>query len=87
MEPGFRYGGRSVRVVNGAGEGLTVVQGRYKEPITIPQPDLVICAGAIDLGVPGKLVSPGRGSSIMRPAPGGGAKWLTFDQALVELSI
>ncbi|MFZ0928496.1 MAG: hypothetical protein WAN11_07840 [Syntrophobacteraceae bacterium] len=81
------HGGKSIRVVNGAGQGLTVLQGEYKEPTTVPQPDIIVCAGAFDLGVPAKLIAPGRGASMIRPTPGGTAKWLTFDQAQMELGL
>ncbi len=83
----LRQGGRSVRIVNGAGQGLTEVQARYKEPGTIPQADLVVCAGSIDLGVPARLIPSGRGASTIRPAAGGGAAWLTSEAARVELGL
>ena len=51
------------------------------------QPDIVLCAGAIDLGVPAKLIATGRGASIVNPAPGGGAKWLTRADARTELGL
>lgn len=82
----LHYGGRSIRVVNGAGKGLTQVQEQYKEP-TPTQAEIVVCAGAIDLGVPAKLIASGRGMSTIRPTPGGGARWLTFEQARVELAL
>ena len=81
------HGGQSIRVVNGAGQGLTVLQGGYKEPTTIPQSDIVVCAGAIDLGIPAKLIAPGRGASMIRPTPGGSSKWLTLEQAQKELGL
>jgi hypothetical protein len=31
-----------------------------------------VCAGALDLSVPGHLISSGTGSSVVRPAAGGG---------------
>lgn len=81
------HGGQLIRVVNGAGEGLSDVQGRYKEPTTVPQSEIVICAGAVELGVPGKIIPLGRGASMMRPAPGGGARWLTLERAKTELGL
>ena len=35
-------------IVNGAGQGLTDVQARYKEPTTVAQSEIVVCAGAIE---------------------------------------
>ena len=80
-----QHGGQSIRVVNGAGQGLTDVQGAYKEPTTVAQSEIVVCAGAIELGVPAKLIAPGRGASTIRPTPGGSARWLTLEQAQLEL--
>lgn len=83
----LEYNGRSIRVVNGAGRGLQDVQEEYKEPVTAPQSDIVICAGAYDLVVPSRIIASGYGHSIVRPTPGGGAIWLTFDQAQEELGL
>ena len=83
----LQYRGHSIRVVNGAGEGLTDVKGRYKEPTTVEQSEIVVCAGAIELGVPAKLIAPGRGESTIRPTPGGGSKWLTTKRAQEELGL
>jgi hypothetical protein len=81
------YSGRAIRIVNGAGQGLADVRERYLEPATMTQPDIVICAGAVDLGVPATLIASGRGASIMRPARGGPARWLTRQQAHTELGL
>jgi hypothetical protein len=83
----LEHGGKLIRVVNGAGEGLADVQERYKEPATVPQSDVVVCAGSIELGVPARLIAPGRGASIMRPTSGGGSKWLTLDGAKMEFGL
>lgn len=83
----LQHGGQSIRIVNGAGQGLTDVQREYKEPTTIAQSDIVVCAGAIELGVPARLIAPGRGASTIRPTPGGTARWLTLEQAQMELGI
>ncbi len=83
----LQHGGQSIRIVNGAGEGLTDVQARYKEPTTVTQSEIVVCAGATDLGVPGRLIAPGRGASTIRPTPGGGSRWLTLEQAQLEFDL
>lgn len=83
----LEHGGRKIRVVHGAGRDLNTVQGSYKEPATLPQADVVVCAGAIDLAVPASVIATGSGASIVRPSPGGGASWMTWDQAQVELGI
>lgn len=83
----LQHGARSIRVVNGAGRGLTQVKEEYKEPATVAQSEVVVCAGAMEHGVPAKLIASGRGASMIRPTPGGGAKWLTLEQARVELAL
>lgn len=83
----LEHGGKSIRVINGAGQGLTDVQGRYKEPTTVAQSEIIVCAGAVELGVPSRLIALGRGASMMRPTPGGGTTWLTLEQATRELGL
>ncbi len=83
----LEYSGRSIRIVNGAGQGLTQVKEEFKEPTTFQQSEIVVCAGATELGVPAKLIASGRGASMVRPSSGGMARWLTLDQARLELSI
>jgi hypothetical protein len=84
---GYEHAGRSIRIVQGAGQALETVRERYNEPPSVPQPDIIICAGADPLGVPGSVISAGSGASIVRPARGGSARWLTLDQARAELAI
>jgi len=81
------HGGRSVRVVNGAGQGLTSVKGRYNEPPSIPQAEIVVCAGAVEVGVPARIIPSGHGASTIRPVPGGTTRWLTLEQSHMELGI
>jgi len=45
-----------VRVIQGAGEGLNSVRKRYDEPPAMDQPDIVVCAGALDIPVPASIV-------------------------------
>ena len=85
--PWYEHDGQVVRVVQGAGQGLSVLREQYAEGPAVEQPDVVICAGAVDLGVPGRLVESGRGHSVVRPAPGGEARWLTLEQAHQELHL
>jgi hypothetical protein len=83
----LQHGGKSIRIVNGAGRWLAQVREEYKEPAVIPQSDIVVCAAADDLGVPARLIPSGRGASMIRPSSGGGARWLTLEQARVELNV
>ncbi len=79
--------GRLVRIVQGAGQGLAALKGKFNEPPTIVQSDIVVCVGAQEDGLPGRLISSGYGASIVRSAPGGSAKWMTESLAMVELGI
>ena len=83
----FQRDGRSIRIINGAGEGISDVRGRYREPVSTQQADIVICAGSYDLGVPDRIISAASGASVVRPQPGGSATWLTLDQARQEFDL
>lgn len=79
--------GRRVRVLQGCGRGLTTIRQQFNESPAIVQPDVVVCAGALDVPVPGRLVATGQGNSIVRAGRGGSAKWMTDEQAKVELGL
>lgn len=83
----YTYAGRRVRIVHGSGQVLSTVREQYKEPPTLPEADIIVCAGALDPAVPGSLISTGTGRSVVRPAAGGRSLWLTLEQARVELGI
>src|ERR1035437_511149 len=83
----YRIGGNRVRVVNGAGQGLNSVREQYREPPALSAADIVVCAGAVDLGVRGSIIGSGAGASIVHPSGGGGARWMTLEQARGELGI
>lgn len=83
----YVYGGKTIRIVHGAGQDLATVRERYKESPVVSQADITVCAGAIDLAVPAKIVAAGRGHSIVRTPSGGGSAWLTLDQARSELGL
>jgi hypothetical protein len=83
----YLFRGRQIRILNGGGHGLNSVRERYKEPPASRQPDIVVCAGAVDLRMPGTIISSGTGMSVVRPGPGAGPIWLTLEQARAELGI
>lgn len=83
----YDHGGVTIRVVHGGGRSISAVRQEYNEPPTLHQPDIVLCAGALDLGTPGRIIASGFGSSVVRPASGGAARWLTLDEARTELAI
>ncbi len=83
----YDYAGRHIRVIQGAGEALNTVRERHNEPPASAQPDIVVCAGAMDIPLPGRVLGSGTGASVVRPAPGGAARWLTLEDARGELGI
>ena len=83
----LEHGGRTIRVVNGAGKSIDIVRESYKEPSTLPQAEIVICAGAVRLGVPAKLISSGAGPTVIRPGGGGISTWATYEEAQGSLPI
>jgi hypothetical protein len=83
----YDYVGKQIRVIQGAGEALNTVKERHREPPAANQPDIIVCAGALDIPIPGRIIGSGAGSSIVRPAAGGTARWLTLENARGELGI
>lgn len=83
----YRLNNQTIRVVQGGGQSLSTVRERYDEPTSLASPDYVICAGAVDLSLPAKIIPGGAGASVVRPNKGGSAKWLTLEQARAELGI
>lgn len=83
----YEYEGKRIRVVQGAGQALHVVRERYIEPPGSPQSDIVVCAGSLAPAVKGKLIASGTGASIVRPAGGGVAHWMTLEEARGELAL
>jgi hypothetical protein len=82
---GYDLGGRSIRVVNGAGSTLSHIRSRFVEAPSIAPTDIVVAAGATDLPLPGSVVRTGHAGSFMRPAALG--NWFDLDGAVVELGI
>jgi hypothetical protein len=83
----YVHGGQKVRVVQGAGQALESVRQKYNEPPALASPEIVVCAGAHAAGTPGAVIASGKGASIVRPARGGAAEWLTMDEARARLHI
>src|SRR5260370_40886356 len=83
----YTYAGRRVRVVHGSGQVLSTGREQYKEPPTLPEADIIVCAGALDPAVPGSLISTATGKSMVRPAAGGRSRWLTLEHAKMEVGI
>ena len=83
----YTMAGQTIRIVHGAGEGLATVRDRFKEPPTTPAADIVICAGALDQGVPGSILGKGLPGGIVRPKAGAGSRWITLEAAKAELAL
>ena len=82
---GYEIGGRTVRVVNGAGALLNVMRSKFLEAPVIPSADIVVAAGATDVGVPADIVRRGRVGHLIRPAARG--EWLDVARARAELNV
>jgi hypothetical protein len=83
----YTHNGATIRVVHGAGQTIEIVRERFKEPPSIAAVDVVICAGAQSVGTPATVIATGLGASVVRPAPGGGSRWLTLEKARAELHL
>ena len=83
----YVHGGQKVRVVQGGGQAIESVRQKYNDPPALVSPDIVVCAGAHAIGTPGAVIASGKGASIVRPARGGGADWLTLEDARARLHI
>lgn len=83
----YVLGDKRMRIIQSAGQSLNAVKERFNEPPTIVQPDVVVCAGAVDDRLPGRLVESGRGASIVRACRGGSALWMTDAEAKREFGI
>jgi hypothetical protein len=83
----YKLGGKTIRIVQGAGQALNSVRERYREPPALTPADIVVCAGAADWAVPGHIIGTPVGASIVRPKAGGGSQWMTITEARAELGI
>lgn len=82
---GYELNERTIRVINGAGESLSSLRNRFIEAPVKKQGDIVVAAGATDLGLPGDLIDRGREGNIIRPRAGG--RWMDLVSAREELGI
>jgi hypothetical protein len=83
----YTKAGQTIRVVHGAGQGLTTVEDRFNEPPSVPKADIVICAGAIEQGVPGSIMGKGLPAGIVRSKGGAKSRWITLEAAQGELAL
>jgi len=83
----LRYGPNLIRVVNGAGQGIESIKGKYKEPAVLHAADIVLCAGAIRLGLPARIIPKSRGASIVRGAAASASTWLSFEETKAEVGL
>ena len=81
------HGTNTVRVINGAGQDIAGMRAKYREAPTVAQADVVVCAGAVEYGVPTFVIPKGSGASSVRPASGGPAPWLTLEDARTAFGI
>lgn len=82
---GYELNGRLVRVINGAGEILSMLRARFLEPPATPSAGMVVAVGATDVGVPSSIVRAGTPEDIIRPDTRGA--WFDLPGARAELDI
>ena len=82
---GYEHGGRSVRVVNGAGSVVSQLQTKFVEAPAVAPTDIVVAAGATNLPLPGSVVRLGTAGSFMRPTAMGA--WYDVGDAAAEVGI
>lgn len=82
---GYALNGTTVRVVNGAGRLLSKVRNDLAAGPAVVEADVVICAGATDLGVPGDIVRDQQPATTVRPGVEG--RWMTLPLAIEELQL
>lgn len=82
---GYKLNGRNIRVLNGAQSVLGTLRGRFIEPPSVMQSDIVVAVGATDLGVPDNVVRSGRAGDVIRPDPAG--EWYDLSGARSALGI
>jgi SIR2-like domain len=85
QQRGYKLAGQSIRVINGSGSDVSIVAKRFVEAPTVPTADVFVAVGSMDLGLPNNVVRPGKSGSVMRPGSGG--RWLTMENAQMELGI
>jgi len=88
LETGADYAlrGRTIRVINGGGRDLESLRGTFAEEApSLGAADLVIAAGATNLGFHNSIVRSGREDDIVRPAVSG--EWVTLEEARVVLEV
>lgn len=83
----LEFEGQLIRILNAGGFDLARLRGQYNEPPTWREPDIVVYAGGYSSGAPPRVIPLGRGASVMGSAPGGGARWLSFDEARAEFRL
>jgi hypothetical protein len=83
----YFYSGKKIRVVQAGGKALSTLKAEYKEPSLFEQPDVVLCAGAFDLGLPARIMDNRGGSTVVRATAGGTARWMTLDDAIAEFQL
>ena len=83
--PLYEIHGKRVRVVQGAGLSLAQAKKKYRsKPFPPSSHDLVVCAGAFDLGTPPDVVRPAETGSVVRT--GNANRWVVLGELLNEVS-
>lgn len=82
---GYTMGGRSVRVVNGAGAALSKLKAIFAGAPVVDSADIVVAPGAINLPGPANVIRAGKVGNFIRPVSS--AAWFDLNDARAELGI
>jgi hypothetical protein len=82
---GYTLGGRSIRVVNGAGVALSKLKAQFTEAPVLDSADIVVAPGATNLPMPANVVRSGRAGHFIRPVSD--AAWFDLEGARGELAV
>lgn len=84
-EQGYSFGGRAIRVINGAGSALSKMKARFAEAPVVDSAGMIAAPGAINLPGPANVIRGGRPGDFIRPESA--ANWFDFQEARAELGI
>lgn len=81
----YEKDGQSIRVVNAAGRFVNDTKRRFTQAPAVIDADTVVCAGAMDIPVPGDIVRDSDPADIVRG--GSEARWIDLNTAIQELGL
>ncbi len=84
-DAGYEKGGKTIRIVNAAGRFIDGTKSAFSEAPAVMETDVVVCAGATDLGVPADIVRDSDPANVIRG--GSTSTWMDLPTAINELQL